>query len=453
MTDATAPLRYALVGTGHRSEMYIRALFSTHADAGSLVAWCDTNPVRMAYYGRLAAQLKPDATLPTEYSAEQFDQMLDEVKPDVLIVTVPDYLHHEYIIKGLERGLRVIVEKPLTTTKEKAQAIVEAANKSTGSVTLTFNYRYSPRNTVVKELISSGKIGQVTSVHFEWLLDTGHGADYFRRWHREQDKSGSLLIHKASHHFDLVNWWLADVPKSVNALAALRFYGEENAIARGESPQGVTSREDPNADTNPFAIDISKDDRLRQLYLDAEHVDGYQRDRNVFGKDIDITDTMNLLVGYTKGAALTYSLYAYAPWEGYRVAFNGTKGRIELDVVENSSRDPKVAEAIDPSSMSEEQLAQATGETELRPRSQRVVLQEQWGKAIEIPIPVGEGGHGGGDIKLLNDLFLGTDHDPLQHQADYVDGLKSISVGIAGNEALQTGQTVLIDSLGLPLKG
>ena len=51
----------------------------------------------------------------------------------------------------------------------------------------------------------SGVIGNVVSVDFHWLLDTRHGADYFRRWHRNKRNSGGLLVHKATHHFDLVN--------------------------------------------------------------------------------------------------------------------------------------------------------------------------------------------------------------------------------------------------------
>ena len=65
------------------------------------------------------------------------------------------------------------------------------------------------------------------------MLDTSHGADYFRRWHREKDKSGGLLVHKSTHHFDLVNWWLASSPKTVFAMGGLRFYGRENAEGRG----------------------------------------------------------------------------------------------------------------------------------------------------------------------------------------------------------------------------
>src|SRR5665811_2239215 len=93
--------------------------------------------------------------------------------------------------------------------------------------------RYSPRNSELKRVIASGEIGDVLSVTFEWVLDTAHGADYFRRWHREKDKSGGLLIHKSSHHFDLVNWWLADAPARVFASGGTRFYGAENADKRG----------------------------------------------------------------------------------------------------------------------------------------------------------------------------------------------------------------------------
>ena len=53
--------------------------------------------------------------------------------------------------------------------------------------------------------LASGTIGKVISVHFEWMLDTVHGADYFRRWHRLKEKSGGLMVHKSGHHFDLVS--------------------------------------------------------------------------------------------------------------------------------------------------------------------------------------------------------------------------------------------------------
>src|SRR5690606_9553957 len=108
----------------------------------------------------------------------------------------PDFTHAEIIATALEAGADVVVEKPLTVSEAGVRRIAAAAEATGRQVTVTFNYRYSPRNSALKEVIASGAIGEVTSVHFEWVLDTAHGADYFRRWHRDKANSGGLLVHK-----------------------------------------------------------------------------------------------------------------------------------------------------------------------------------------------------------------------------------------------------------------
>ena len=90
------------------------------------------------------------------------------------------------------------------------------------------------------------------------------------------------------------------------------------------------------AKDGPFALQLEDNPNLKALYLDTEHEGGYYRDQGVFGDGTNIEDTMNVIVRYWSGAVMTYSLTAYAPWEGFRVNFDGTKGRLELEVVENS---------------------------------------------------------------------------------------------------------------------
>ncbi len=441
MAEHAQRRKYAVIGTGSRGEMYVRAALGSHADVADVVAFVDTNPTRMRYYDEVVSEVDPSHAPVPHYAPDEFDAMIQAQSPEGLIITTPDYIHARYIVRGLELGLHVVVEKPLTIDPASARAINEAAQTSSGSVTMTFNYRYSPRNTLVKQLITDGEIGRPTSVHFEWLLDTGHGADYFRRWHRERDKSGGLLVHKSTHHFDLVNWWLDDAPAVVTALGGLKFYGHENAEARGEAVPGRTSREAPG---NLFSLDLAKDERNKRLYLDAEGDDGYARDLNVFGQGITIEDTMSVLAGYQGGASMTYSLHAYAPWEGYRVAINGTKGRIELDVVESADRAPSGADAIDPSLADDGGTENGDG---VRSRSSRLVLQKQWERAHQIPIPEGTGGHGGGDVKLLDDVFRGDRPDDLGHRAGYLDGIRSISVGLAANRSIADGGQVTVDDL------
>ena len=236
----------------------------------------------------------------------------------------------------MELGCDAITEKPMTVDAEKCRGILAAVRRTGRDLKVTFNYRYSPRNSKVKEVLRSGEIGGVLSVHFEWLLDTRHGADYFRRWHRDKRNSGGLMVHKATHHFDLINWWLDSSPQTVFGMGDLRFYGRENAEERGVTEFYERAHGSEAARNDPFAIDMADSPTLKALYLDAEREDGYQRDRSVFGDGISIEDTMAVMVRFENGAVMSYSLNAHCPWEGYRVMFNGTKGRLEVDVTERS---------------------------------------------------------------------------------------------------------------------
>ena len=224
--------KFVLVGTGSRSGMYLEGLAGDFKDAGVIAALCDTNFSRMNFWVELLSQKYGLDKLPT-YHASEFDRMISEIKPDTVIVTSIDRTHHKYICRALELGCDVITEKPMTTDAVKCQQIIDTVKRTGKHLTVAFNYRYSPRNTKIKELIKSGLVGNVTSVHFEWLLNTSHGADYFRRWHRDKNNSGGLLVHKSTHHFDLMNWWLDSEPETVYAMGDLKFYGRENAEKRG----------------------------------------------------------------------------------------------------------------------------------------------------------------------------------------------------------------------------
>ncbi|WP_378786686.1 Gfo/Idh/MocA family protein [Nonomuraea fastidiosa] len=418
-------MKYAFVGLGHRAQMYVDALLGDWRDAGTIVALCDTNRTRMDYYVERIGQKVPC------FAPDEFDKVLELA--DAVIVTTVDATHATYVCAALDAGRDVIVEKPLTIDADGCAAIAAAAERSSGKLIVTFNYRYSPRNSAVRRLLKEGAIGEVTSVHFEWTLDTIHGADYFRRWHRDRANSGGLLVHKSTHHFDLVNWWLDAAPEMVFAQTGLRFYGAENARKRGLGERPERAHGAPGLGSDPWLLDISADERLKRLYLDAEHEDGYLRDQDVFGEGITIDDNMSVMVRYTNQAVMTYSLHAHAPWEGYRVAFNGTACRLELDVVEREWT--PVHAAIDPSAASKEH---ATGSSE------RLLLRRHWSPPEEIPIEQGAGGHGGGDRLLLNDVFRGPGDDPLARQAGYRDGIRSVLTGHAANVSARTGAPVLL---------
>lgn len=434
--------RYAVVGAGHRSQMYVDAITGPYADRAELVAICEPNPVRAAYYVERAVAAGSPA--PAVYGPDDLEAMIRAERVDRVIVCARDDLHASLIVRSLDAGADVVVEKPLTIDAESAAAIEDAIERTGREVVITFNYRYSPRNSALRALLQEGTIGEVTSIDFSWVLDTKHGADYFRRWHREKEHSGGLLVHKASHHFDLVNWWLRSTPSRVFASGGLRFYGADNARSRGLGERPARGTHD-GADA--FELDLRTDERLAALYLGAEEHDGYLRDRDVFGEGITIEDNLALVVDYASGATLSYSLNAHSPWEGYRVAVNGTLGRAELEVVERGA--VLEAEALHP--VLDPSAVDAGSSGSLRPEGERLIVQRHWEAAYEVPIESSSDGHGGGDALLLADVFDGPGDDPLARPADWRDGVRSISVGIAGNRSLETGLPVRVAELGIRL--
>ena len=419
-----AKKRFAQVGVGGRARMYYNALATTYNETSELVAICDINRTRMELTNSILENDLKYHAVPM-YGAEEFEKMIEEQKPDVVIVTSIDRTHHRYIIKAMEMGCDVISEKPMTMDATKCQDILDCIERTGKSLRVTFNYRYAPHNTKLRELIMNDTIGKVTQIHFEWMLNTSHGADYFRRWHRDKRNSGGLLVHKSTHHFDLVNFWLGSYPTRVFALGDLKFYGRENAEERGVTKFYSRVHGQANAEGDPFALKMEGNAYLEKLYLNAEKDDGYIRDQSVFGDNISIEDTMNVLVQYKSGAQMSYSLNAYSPWEGFRVCMTGTKGRIEMEVIEavyiNAGGDSKNEGVV---------------------KGKKITVYPMFGEGYTVPIEEGVGGHGGGDTVLLNDIFGVPVEDPFKRAASHIDGAMSILTGIAGNKSIATGMPV-----------
>ena len=418
-----AKKRFAHVGIGGRARMYYNAVATTYSETSELVAFCDINRTRMEYANEFIEE-KLGYKVPM-YGADEFEKMIEEQKPDTVIVTSIDRTHHRYIIKAMEMGCDVISEKPMTMDADKCQAILDAIERTGKSLRVTFNYRYAPHNTKLRELIMNDTIGKVTQIHFEWMLNTSHGADYFRRWHRDKRNSGGLLVHKSTHHFDLVNFWLGTYPKRVFAFGDLKFYGRENAENRGVTKFYSRVYGQENAKGDPFALVMEGNGSLENLYLKAEKDDGYIRDQSVFGDNISIEDTMNVLVQYASGAQLSYSLNAYSPWEGFRVSFTGTNGRIELEVVEAVYVNAGGASA-----------------KEGVVNGKKITVYPMFGDAYEAEIEEGVGGHGGGDSVLLNDIFGTPAEDPYKRAASHIDGAMSILTGICANKSIASGMPI-----------
>jgi predicted dehydrogenase len=430
-TSPSLKTRYALVGTGGRAPMFLDPIADTYRATNELVGLCDLSATRVAFHQQRLA-LAYGITPPPAYAAADFDRMINETRPDTVIVCTPDYTHHDYIVRALDAGCDVISEKPLTTDGANYTAIADAVRRSGRSVRTTFNYRWGVGATKVRELIATGAIGRVKHVDFEYMLNTSHGADYFRRWHSYKKCSGGLLVHKSTHHFDLVNWWIDAIPDSVFAMGDLAFYGRDNALARGQENLTAYPRYTgaDAARADPFRLVLNEDATLKGLYLDAEADSGYVRDQNVFRSGIDIEDTMSVMVRYRTGAMMSYSLNAFCPCEGFRASITGDAGRIEYiehhaSHIITGDRDIKTdAHGDEPTQLTLHPLFES-------PR--------------RVPIPKVDAPHGGGDPLIQEQIFSATPPaDAHRRSAGHEQGAASLLIGAAANRSLATGQQVRI---------
>jgi predicted dehydrogenase len=413
--------RYTLVGVGSRGYgMFARPLVKDFPGVAELVGFCDVNVHRM----KLDNQ-RLGTSIPTFVD---FEEMLSATRPDTVIVCTVDGTHHDFVIRALKAGCDVITEKPMTTTAAKVRAILEAEKRGDHTVQVSFNARYGAPTEALYKLLREGVIGNIISADFAEFLNTSHGADYFRRWHRRKENSGGLLIHKATHHFDQLNWWIGSDPETVHAIGDTCYYGPTRE-ERGE--RCLTC---PYAKTCEFYLDLRANENLKALYLDAESEDGYYRDRCVFSDEIDIEDTLAVAIRYTNGVVVNYSLNAFAPYEGQRIGFNGTKGRIEIDMV-NQYHGPNEMGIL---------------EVYRLDQPLEIKVEPLFGKPYTVPVKLREGGHGGADEGIREHLFRPDVPDPLHQKAGSRAGAMSVLIGAAGNQSIASGMPIKIADL---LKG
>ena len=398
--------RYCIAGASGRGyEMYARSIIGDNfKDYAELAGIYDINIGRSEYVSKHTGVKVYD----------DFDVMLTTEKPDAVIVTTMDSFHCEYAVRAMKAGFDVIVEKPMCITAEQAYEMLETEKQTGKHITVTHNMRYMPYVRSIKQLLYDKKIGDIYNVNFEWnLVYNGHGTSYFRRWHGVMANSGGLLLTKATHHFDTANWLINSFPSKVFAFGAVKKYGNHGGIS------GECCRKCEHKAECEFYYDFTSDKFIKEFYFDNEKYDGYIYDGCVFRNNIDAYDTVNLNVLYKNGVTMSYTLNAAAAYEGWRMVINGSKGRMEIGMID-------------------------TGDS--RSKSDTITLYDLQGHMEIIEASSVGGVHGGGDIRLITDVIKGRDGDDiLKQQADSVDGAAAVLLGSAGNESIRTGKVVDIE--------
>lgn len=393
-----------LVGCGHRGIVGFLESLKKIGRANAVVALCDGNRSRLDFAWEILGVKGA-----RRYSG--FSEFLAHPGLTTVIVATPDSTHAEIVKACFKAGKDVVCEKPMATTMDDCLKMIRA--KDSNNFRVAFNLRYNTLMKRVKELISEGVVGDIRQVESHDIVSWMHGSDYFHRWHRFMEKSGGLLVHKGTHNFDVVNWWIGKRPESVFARAAKTFYVPE--LQKGGNCPNC-----PEFKKCKFSIDLNDDvpgqfagipDFYRRMYVEAKKHDGYVRDACVFHRDSDIPDTYNVLTTYPGNVFFSYTAVFYAPYEDRRFIVQGTKGRMEVSQHHRSIR----------------------------------VLSLDSGEEFTRVIPSESGGHGGADVNLMKSLF--QDSKESSQQATAEDGYWSVAIADGANRSIRSGKQVKLESI------
>lgn len=403
---------YVFVGAGNRALFgFAKPIQEFFSENAKLLAVYDLNHGRAEYMSKQCNGL-------TVY--DDFGTMIQTEKPDVVIVATIDCFHSIYAIKAMHMGCDVLLEKPMGITAKECFDIMRTEKETGKQVIVAHNLRFSPFTKQIKRLMMDKCIGDVYSIELSCSLTKSkelgaHGASYFRRWNSEMDKSGGLLIHKASHHFDLVNWWLESEAKEVSAVGTLRAYGHENHPNHGSNCRNCEQR-----DLCEFFCELSVDEK--RMYEENQSYDGYSKDRCVFSDEIDIYDTMAVHVKYDNDAILSYTLIANAAYECLKLVINGSCGRLEAYWPENGPDVNKKAKDF-------------------------IKIYDMNGNLSKIELIRSISPHQGGDMEMFNMLLNHDKQDTLNCVASSAEGKNAVIIGDAANISILTKQVVLIKDI------
>jgi predicted dehydrogenase len=222
-------------------------------------------------------------------------------------------------------------------------------------------------------------------------------------------------VHKASHHFDLVNWLLEADPVEVQGMGKVAFYGHNHPF------RARNCRTCPFTQQCDFYWDMTKNKRMMDLYGKCEDVDGYYRDGCVWDNEIDTFDTSTTQVLYDNGTYLTYTMNTNLPYEGQYICFTGEKGRLDVRLYNGQPWEEKAP-------------------IEIR-------LSKDMKTSKVYTLNRGTGGHGGADERVKDLIFKPGVKDTLHQHAGSRAGILASLIGIAARRSIETGEKVKIDDL------
>ncbi len=315
-----------------------------------------------------------------------YREMIEKEHLDGVFILSPDFCHEEHACFALKNHVPVYLEKPLAISLEGADRILQCAYTNKTRLMLGHNMRYMNFTRKMREIIRSGVIGEVKAIWCRHFVSYG-GDAYFRDWHADRKKTGSLLLQKGAHDIDIIHWLADSRTVLVNGIGSLSVYGD---LPRRE-------KEKLDCLTVAGVWNINHWPPMEQKDFSP----------NVNNEDINMIN-MQL----ANGVQACYMQCHFTPDSYRNYTVIGTKGRIE-------------------------NFGDYSNNCTIQVWNRRIDCYSPHGD-ITYHMPQGEGGHGGADPQIVNsfiDMLRGKSTPESTPQgARY-----AVAAGILGADSIRSG--------------
>ncbi|MBX9695700.1 MAG: Gfo/Idh/MocA family oxidoreductase [Cyanobacteria bacterium] len=409
-----------LVGAGSRGTFIYGGYARDHRDRLRFVAVAEPSQARRVRFARLHDL--PDERCFTSWE----DAIAAGIAAQVVVVATMDTLHVAPSVEAMRSGYHVLLEKPMAVRPEDCIQLVEASKRHDRMLQIGHVLRHTAFFSRLKQLVSSGLLGQIVSIQHQENVTYWHMAHSFVRgnWGRAEF-SGPMILTKCCHDIDLLLWMMSHTkPVSVTSIGALTHFTRENA------PPGATPRCTdgcPAESDCPFSaprvyLDMKRDPYFAAALTSDVSYEGRLKalkegpyGKCVYMTDNDVVDHQTVVIEFADGATATLILQGFSATEGRTMRYDGSHATIRGAFPHDGDRE--------------------------------LEIQHHFAKDSELitVANAGWGGHGGGDGGLITSFLDDVKANERSERLCSVEtALMSHLVAFAAEESRVTRQTIQI---------
>jgi len=334
------PLTAIIMGAGNRGTYAYGKYALQNPGHLDIIGVAEPLPKRRAEYAQIH-------DIPEENQFVTWEHVLERPKfADVVVISMPDHLHHQPCLQALDAGYDVLLEKPIAQSEQECREVLAKTQETGKIVGIAHVLRYAPYFIELRDIVRSDALGDVVSVqHLEPIEYSHMNHSFVRGIWRNSEQSTPILLAKSCHDLDILNWIIGKHCTRIIAFGRQSFYTEENA-PKGSAGRCLDCQVEASCPFSAIKAYIEKGKRVNKHLLEVVPSDPEEKKvaaleamrttnygRCVFRMgDNDQPEHIVTSMEFEGGITANFSMVGLCSYSGRRTRIMGTRGDIVGDM-------------------------------------------------------------------------------------------------------------------------